>query len=231
MWQDKRSQELEILDHGPSAYTLQEYNQCLKYLCRINHLLGGFHASKRAFAQLKDPFHSVLEIGCGGGYFCHMLHRWFPHAKIVGVDLSEEAISHSLQNLSKAEEKFVSFEIQKNKTLEYPDNRFDVVTTMLVCHHMSDEELVVFLKESVRICKKAVIINDLQRHFLAYVSFSIIAPILFPNRLIWHDGRLSIKRALRKKEWMLLLEKAGYKKEDYTLKWNWAFRWTLTIRK
>ena len=118
MWQDKRSQELEILDHGPSAYTLQEYNQCLKYLCRINHLLGGFYASKRAFAQLKDPFHSVLEIGCGGGYFCHMLHRWFPHAKIVGVDLSEEAISHSLQNLSKAEEKFVSFEIQKNKTIK-----------------------------------------------------------------------------------------------------------------
>jgi 2-polyprenyl-3-methyl-5-hydroxy-6-metoxy-1,4-benzoquinol methylase len=76
--------------------------------------------------------------------------------------------------------------VQKEKTLSYPDNSFDVVTTMLVCHHMTDEEIVQFLKDSYRICKKAVIINDLQRHLLAYVSFSLIAPIIF--RLAHSNG-------------------------------------------
>lgn len=231
MWQDNRSTEPELLDLGNAHYSQNEYTSCLRYLQKINVLLGGFRATKRALNSLDRPPDSILEIGCGGGYLCQRMHRWFPNASILGVDISDAAIAHAKSHLPDSDRKRVIFEEQESKKLKYPDNSFDVVTTMLVCHHMTDDELIFFLQESYRICKKAVVINDLQRHLLAYLSFSCIAPILFPNRLIWHDGRLSIRRSFRQEDWVLLLEKAGFAKDQYALKWNPAFRWTLTIRK
>jgi len=231
MWQDKRSFEKEILDLSSAHYSQEEYNNCLKLLERINFFLGGFRALRKAFKSLNTIPSSILEVGCGGGYLCQHLHRWFPNAAVEGIDISHSAIAHAKKHLPVDFKKKVTFRIQDDKAIEYPDNSFEVVTAMLVCHHMTDDELVIFLKQSYRISSQAVIINDLHRHIFAYVSFSLIAPFAFPNRLIWHDGRLSIRRSFHKCDWLSLLEEAGFQKHQYTLKWNPAFRWTLTIRK
>jgi 2-polyprenyl-3-methyl-5-hydroxy-6-metoxy-1,4-benzoquinol methylase len=229
MWQPKRSYQPEILDLG--SYTPDEYDSCLKLLCRVNRLLGGFKATKRAFHALKSAPTSILEVGCGGGYLCQQLHRLFPQASIKGIDLSSAAISHADKELPIGLRDKVSFSLQDSKNLDFKQGSFDVVTTMLVCHHMTDEELVQFLQEAYHISSKAVVINDLQRHFLAYWSFSLIAPFLFRNRLIWNDGRISVRRAFRKSDWKRLMERAGFHESQWKLTWNWAFRWTLTLRK
>lgn len=231
MWQNERATEPEILDLGPDYYTSVEYNQCLKLLSRINRFLGGFQATYLAFKKIKKIPQSILEVGCGGGYQCYRLHKQFPQAEIIGIDLSEQAIQHAQIHLPESCKHKVSFRQQKEKKLDYPDSSFDVVTTTLVCHHMADAELIQFFQESYRVCKIAVVINDLHRHFMAYLGFSLIAPFVFPNRLIWYDGRLSVRRAFRKKEWQQLLEKAGFDKGRYTLCWHWPFRWTLTLEK
>jgi len=229
MWQKERSKELEILDLGPAHYTLDEYTHCLTLLGRINQWLGGFKATKKAFLNLKHTPKSILEIGCGGGQLCHHMSAWFPEAQITGIDINAAAVQEAQRfNLSNQN---VTFENQQNKTLPYASNQFDVVTTMLVCHHMNDHELVEFLKECYRICRFAVIINDLHRHFLAYTSFLLITPLLFPNRLIKNDGCLSVRRAFHKKDWLDALNQAGFSKNQYELCWNWAFRWTLTLKK
>jgi 2-polyprenyl-3-methyl-5-hydroxy-6-metoxy-1,4-benzoquinol methylase len=229
MWQKKRCGDLEILDLGPTHYTKDEYTHCLKLLGRINQWLGGFKATKKAFLHLKKMPRSILEVGCGGGHLCHQMSQWFPQAQITGIDINSAAVDEARRFNSS--NKNVHCEKQQNKTLPYADNQFDVVTTMLVCHHMNDQELVEFLKECYRICRSAVIINDLHRHILAYTSFLLITPIFFPNRLIWNDGCLSVRRAFRKSEWLEALTQAGFREDQYELRWNWAFRWTLTIKK
>ncbi|MDB2613644.1 methyltransferase domain-containing protein [Chlamydiales bacterium] len=228
MWQNKRCKDQELIDLGPDYYTPKEYDQCLTLLSRVNLLLGGFKATKKAFKALNTTPQTILEVGCGGGYLSRYLNSLYPQAKIRGIDISEKAIIHAKKGLSNEN---IAFHLQKDKTLDYQENAFDVVTTLLVCHHMTDDELITFLKESYRICSDAVIINDLHRHILAYISFSLVTPFAFPNRLIWHDGRLSVRRSFRKKEWIALLTKAGFNKNQYTLKWRWAFRWTLTLKK
>lgn len=220
--------DLEILDLGSDHYTMNEYKHCLRLLGRINRFLGGFNATKRAFKSLKNAPKSILEVGCGGGHLCQKMAQWFPHAKITGIDIDNAAVIEAEKHLN-MQNKQVRFEKQHDKTLKYTDGQFDVVTTILVCHHMNDQELIDFLKESYRICSSAVIINDLHRHFLAYAGFALIAPLVFPNRLIWHDGRLSIKRSFRKRDWEHILHMAGFHKNQYVLRWNWAFRWTLTL--
>jgi 2-polyprenyl-3-methyl-5-hydroxy-6-metoxy-1,4-benzoquinol methylase len=191
-------------------------------------LLGGFKATKRAFKALLSVPRSILDVGCGGGYLCQYLHQLYPEAKITGIDLSKAAVAHAKVHCASQN---VSFSVQNEKRLDYAENSFDIVTTILVCHHMTDEELVQFLKEAYRTCSQAVIINDLQRHILAYVSFSLVAPILFPNRLIWNDGRPSARRAFRREDWVRLMRQAGFSDQQWTLTWNWAFRWVLTLRK
>lgn len=229
MWQKERSQELEILDLDSSHYTQDEYKHCLKLLGRINQWLGGFQATKKAFTHLKKNPESILEVGCGGGYLCQLMSQWFPQAQITGIDINPAAVEETRKfNFSN---KNVNSEQQQNKTLAYTTNQFDVVTTMLVCHHMNDQELVEFFRECYRICRCAVIINDLHRHIIAYTGFFLIAPIFFPSRLIWNDGCLSIRRAFHKNEWVKILTKAGFSEDQYELRWNWAFRWTLTIKK
>lgn len=226
MWQNNRSHQPEILDLGPGHYTQSEYAVCLKRLISINKLLGGYRA---VLNSLKGrPFDSILEIGAGGGGLSYRLGSAFPKARILGIDINNEAVRYAEEHLP-GSLKNVAFMVQKDKQLDFPDRSFDVVTAMLVTHHMEDEELVAFLKESYRICRSLVVINDLQRHVLAYLSFSLLAPILFPSRLIWHDGRLSIRRSFRKGEWLALLKSAGFQKDQFSLRWCFPFRWTLTL--
>lgn len=231
MWQNNRSNEPEIMDLGPDHYTVDEYDSCLKLLSRVNYLLGGYRAIKKAFVDAGIHPRSVLDVGCGGGYLCHQLHRWFPDAQIMGIDISPQAVQHAHQHLPQALSHAVSFHHQPSKALDFAENSIDVITTTLVCHHMTDDELIQFLKESFQAASVAVIINDLQRHCLSYIGFALISPIAFPHRLIQQDGLLSIKRSFRRADWERLLKKAGIEKNQYRLKWRWPFRWTLTIFK
>ena len=199
MWENERSTEKELLDLGPDHYTDEEYNDCLKKLSRINSLLGGFGAMKKALKAIKPR--SFLDVGCGAGVLCQKVAHWFNETSIMGIDLNPKAIEKADRDLPDSLRNQVSFQCEKS----FPSDSFDVVTSMLVAHHFTDDELVVFIQENYRMASKFVIINDLQRHVLAYASFSILVPFLFPNRLIWHDGRLSIKRGFRKNELHALL--------------------------
>jgi len=228
MKKSTRSYQAELIDLGPDFYTPQEYQECLHQLARIGRFLGGDRASKNAFSKLKD-LKSILDVGCGGGQFTLKLAKQFPHAQVLGIDISSEAIEFANQRLAETPLKNVSFIVPNSIHLNYPNNNFDVITTTLVCHHMNDENLVEFLKKSYQIAKKRIIINDLHRHWLAYRGFALMAKPLFPNRLISQDGLLSIQRGFKKKEWQNYLTLAGIPLEKCSITWHWAFRWIVTI--
>jgi len=221
-----RSNEKELIDMGSEFYTPEEYDDCLKKLGAVGRFLGGNAAILSAFNKLKNEPASILDVGCGGGYFTRLLAYKYPKAKIIGIDYSSKAIEHAKRNKSLPN---LSFEVPKTLELNAREKSFDVVTATLVCHHMSDSELVDFLKRAAITARKAIIINDLHRHPVAYFTYFIIARPLFRNRLITHDGLLSIKRSFIKKEWISYLQKAGFKQDQYTIKWKLPFRWIITI--
>lgn len=217
----RRSVEKEWIDLGPTYYTKNEYETCLKQLDQIGKFLGGDRATINTFKQLKENPKSILDVGCGGGFFTKKLAKLYPEAQIVGIDISKEAIDFAKRNCSFKNVQFL------HQPFEFSPNSFDFVTTTLVCHHMSESELINFLKESYTIAKQGVIINDLHRHSLAWLGFSMLCP--FFNRLVRHDGKLSIKRSFKKDEWQDYLSAAQIK--EYSIKWHWAFRWIVSIWK
>lgn len=225
----QRSNLPELMDLGPDYYSAEEYRDCLIQLNRIGRFLGGDKATDQAFRRLKQPPSSILDVGCGGGLGTIKLARLYPDAHVVGIDISHAAISFANEMQEKSKLTNIEFIVPNTKELSFPAGHFDVVTSTLVCHHLSDEELVVFLKKACSIAKQAVILNDLHRHTLALGGFKLLSSLFFNNRLIKHDGLLSIKKAFKHRDWAGYLQKADLNPQEYSIKWHWLFRWIITI--
>lgn len=224
----KRSQEKELIDLGDKFYTKEEYRDCLKQLGRVGKLLLGNRAALSAFNRISVLPTSILDVGCGGGSFTRLLAKKYTSAQVIGIDFSKEAIIYANQELQKQPIPNLTFKVPETLELTAPPKSFDLITATLVCHHMNDDELVDFLLRAKEIAIKYIIINDLHRHPLAYLSYKLIASLAFKNRLITHDGLISIKRSFVKNDWIKTLKKA--KILNYTIKWKFPFRWIITIK-
>jgi len=217
----KRSEKLELLDLGPAFYTQAEYRDCLDKLNLVGEYLGGDRASLKVFEKLTFSPSSILDVGCGGGGFTQKLGCRYPESAIKGIDISQDAIDHA-----KTVNQLKNVEFEVCDLLKIPSKSYDVVITTLVCHHLPDHEIVSFLKNCLRVAKRQVIINDLHRHPVAWLAFLCSAPLLFRNRLITHDGALSIQRAFIRKDWNRYLNQMDI---QGNISWHFPFRWTVTL--
>jgi SAM-dependent methyltransferase len=228
----QRSSEKELIDLGSDYYTAEEYQHCLKMLFRVSRLFGFFSSTRTLLKKFSNTA-SLLDVGCGGGLFLLHLSRYFPAMPLTGIDISTEAIRQAEQALQVWREKKaadnVSFRLLHKPELDIPESSVDIILATLMCHHLSDEELVIFLQQTERCAREAVILNDLHRHRLPYVIYRWLSPILFRNRLITHDGLISIRRGFTRKEWQVLLNKAGIK--HYQIQWCFPFRWRVILWK
>src|SRR5262249_47815834 len=79
------------------------------------------------------------------------------------------------------------------------DSSFDIVSCTLFAHHLAPGELIQFVTEGLRVCRKAVIINDLVRTaahlMLVYAGFP-----LYRSRLTRHDAPASVRQAYTSQE-------------------------------
>lgn len=225
-----RSSESEILDLGPGHYTPAEFTHCQKMLFRVNQFLGCFHETVKLLKKLPGTAR-VLDVGCGAGLFILHLGRRFPKMTFHGVDISTDAIAMAIDEKSKfnSDTQHVSFELLSQPVLHYPENSMDVILANMVCHHMSDEEMLLFLQQATKIAKVEIIINDLHRHAIAYWFYYLFSPILFKDKIITHDGLISIRRGFIRKELKALLDQANI--QHYQIKWCFPFRWRVIIWK
>ncbi len=227
MWKT-RSIEPELIDLGPNYYSLKEYTHCLYTLDRIGRWLGGDAGTFAALDRISVEPSSILDVGCGGGIFTARLAQKYPQAKVVGIDLNQHAIEFAKQRFKNYPAN-LSFENREQGKLEESLKSYDVVLSTLVCHHLSDEEIVDFIQRAVRVARKRVIFNDLHRDPFAYYLFKLVGPVFFRNRLVQHDGPLSVLRAFKREEWVQYLELAGIPPSDYRIKWQFPFRWMVEI--
>jgi len=87
---------------------------------------------------------SVLDIGCGTGYFS----RLFKNAKYVGIDSSEEYVSFANRKYGG---KFFVMDATK---MNFNKNVFDGVLMVSFLHHIPDNELKKIFSDVKRVLKK-----------------------------------------------------------------------------
>ena len=209
----RRSYELEYIDTG--NYTSAEYDDCIGELQLVNRWMGDAHTLKStlfkevASARLKD--FSVLDVGAGSGELLRVTATWARETgrtvRAVGLELNERSASLILEE-SRAFPEITSVRGDA-LALPFADADFDYVICSLFTHHFRNEQVVQILREMSRVARRRIIVIDLHRHPVAYFLYTTIARLVLKNRLIRHDGALSILRSFKADELFELAKRAG----------------------
>ena len=146
-------------------------------------------------------------------------------AQLVGIDANDFMTEFAKKRTADFPE--ISYLHENIFNESFKKLNFDVKTMTLFCHHFEDETLTKFFQQFGQQAKKAIIINDLHRHWLAYYSIAWLTALFSKSYLVKNDAKLSVWRGFSRKELQDIIEKAGF--SNYTIKWRWAFRWQVVI--
>jgi ubiquinone/menaquinone biosynthesis C-methylase UbiE len=180
----------ELLDHdlGTSA----EVSASLDDLVRINSSFGGTRTTvallRRVIQEGRCRGLSLLEVASATGHV--------PLAA-QGV-LGREGVELHLTLLdrigSHMDGNHVGAVCGDALQLPFRDGAFDVVSCSLFAHHLEPEELRRFACEGMRVCRRAVLINDLIRSRV-HLGLVYAGLPLFRSPITWHDAPASVRRA------------------------------------
>jgi len=209
----RRSNELEYLDTGD--YTPDEYEHCISELQFINRWMGDAHALKQTL--LKDVEQhdlrefSILDVGAGSGELLRVAASWARETsrrfRGVGLELNERSAQAILEE-SKAFPEISSVRADALK-MPFGEAEFDYVMCSLFTHHFADEQVVHLLREMSRVARRRIFVIDLHRDPVPYFLYTTLGKLVLKNRLIRHDGALSILRSFKPRELLNLARAAG----------------------
>jgi ubiquinone/menaquinone biosynthesis C-methylase UbiE len=226
----QRSHRLEHIDTG--NYTADEYEGCINELQLVNRWMGDAHSLKATLlreieAQRLASF-SILDIGAGSGELLRVAATWARQTnrrlRAVGLELNERMAESILEE----SERFDEITSVRGDALNLPfaEGEFDYVFCSLFTHHLLDEQVVQVLREMSRVAKRRIFVIDLHRHPVAYFLYTVPGKIVLHNRLVRHDGALSILRGFKSDELRELAQRAGLR--DIRVERHFPFRLVLS---
>lgn len=204
----------ELLD--TDSGTPSEIAHSLLDLQGINLRFGGIstmqsmveHVSRKT--RLKT--FTLLEVAAGAGYVPEAARQ---RLEAEGIHLQLTLLDRAQSHLPRQN----SADAFPLKTLRVPvvgdalalpfqDATFDLVDCSLFAHHLLPKELLKFVNESLRVCRIAVLINDIVRSPV-HLALVYAASPLFRSRMTRHDAPASVRRAYTRKEMALLLARTS----------------------
>lgn len=209
----RRSYQLEDIDTG--NYTPEEYEGCISELQLVNRWMGDAHALKQTL--LKDVEQnsvrefSVLDVGAGSGELLRVAAVWARETgrkfKGVGLELNER----SAQAILEESKGFPEISSVRGDALQLPfqDDECDYVMCSLFTHHFVDEKVIHILREMDRVARRRIFVIDLHRDPVPYFFYTTLGKLVLKNRLLRHDGALSILRSFKADEMVRLGQAAG----------------------
>lgn len=208
----------ELLDSD--AGTAQEIASALADLRLVNRCFGGLRTSRRMLsavaAATRREALSVLDVACGSGdTTLHAAHDLTGEGVRLDVTLLDRAISHLPRNGTR---RVVADALR----IPFADQSFDVVSCALFAHHLEPDQVIQFVDESLRVCREAVLINDLRRHSL-HLALVYAGRPLFRSRMAWADGIASVRRAYTMAEASGLLRRTHAARVDLEPRFLYRF--------
>ena len=218
----------ELLDHDLG--TEEEVRASLEDLWRINRRLGGVSSNlkllERFFAKTGPHAVRVLDVGAGDARLARRLQEKLAaqniRADFVALDRRP---SHLGMRRNGNCLPSVAADVFR---LPFRNEAFDVVMSNLFFHHFSGETARDLLGRMADAAREAVLVNDLERHWLAY-SFIRCARPFARSRITRHDGPASVRQAYTRPELEALVREAGFMLFE-TMRLS-PFRWGLILWK
>ena len=222
----ERSYKKELLDEENIPF--EHIRQNMQELDTINRFLGGHRITINGFKTLYNRNSNqqelqVVEIGCGGGDNLRAIAKWAKSkgikTKLSGIDINPECIEFAQ---SRNKNHGINFICADYKDIIF-EHKPGIVFSSLLCHHFSNENLVVMLRWMKEQSSVGFFINDLHRYPAAYYSIKTLTQLFSKSYLVKNDAPLSVLRGFKKVELEKLFSNAGI--TNYSIQWQWAFRW------
>jgi SAM-dependent methyltransferase len=181
----------------------EEATAAMRSIERINTLLGGNRVTRLLIEESapKGRF-SVLDVGAGGGQSAKVIAALRPDAQVTSLD-------YRVHQVAAADPPRLAADAFR---LPFAPRSFDLVFCSLFLHHFEDEQIVQLLSGFAQVARRAVLVNDLERHRLAYHFLPATRWLFGWHRLAIYDGPISVRAAFRVSELEALAKRAGLRK-------------------
>ena len=183
----------ELLDAGSG--TVAEIATALSDLHHINQWFGGIAATQSMIAQVARKVDrrllSWLEVAAGAGYVPESVST---RMQKLGVRLQVTLLDRAHSHLKNSSGNGTSAVAGDATALPFADRSFDLVSCCLFVHHLEPAQVVQFVNEGLRVCRAAVIINDVVRHPIHLALVYLSLP-LYRSHFTHHDAPASVRRA------------------------------------
>ncbi|MAN58325.1 MAG: methyltransferase [Flavobacteriaceae bacterium] len=229
-----RSSEVEIMD----SFDLQgaEMSELLNDLKTVNRYLGGTRITLEGIKKLltnrpRDRPVTIVDFGCGDG---EMLRKCAIYGENVGCKfklIGVDANGHILEDarIKSANYKNISFQKIDVFSTEQSLPECDIALCTLFLHHFRDSEIAALLQRIHIRSNVGIVVNDLQRSWLAFRLFKVFGRVFLKSKTARHDGLVSVARGFRKKELMQISKEIGA--GHNSVQWCWAFRYQWVLFK
>lgn len=205
----ERLETEEMMDDP--ALPEQVYRAVLADLARVNRLTLAYRPTLEFLNKVtrgRDSF-TLLDIGFGQGDMLREIARWAEQkgieVSLVGVDLNPRS-QLAAREATPPEMPIV---YRTGDYADLMDAKWDFIISSLVAHHMSREELLLFLQVMDSEARVGWFVNDLHRHAVSYYGYPLLSQMAGLHRIVRMDGQTSIARSFRPDDWHELLAEAG----------------------
>ena len=139
---------------------------------------------------------SILDIGCAKGFMLYDFQRLMPKAALAGVDVSEYAISHAMEEVKPL------LKVANAKALPFADKSFDLVLAINTIHNLPECDCRESLRQIQRVSRRnAFVMVDAYR--------------TEEQRQAMLKWVLTAETMLHVDDWLKLFEEAGYTGDYY----------------
>jgi len=221
----RRSTQPERMD--TDCVDFDDYRRCLHDLSRVNVVTLTHRPMLSWLARHANDDFSLLDIASGHGDALRKIRSRYPDARLTGIDLNPWAIRAAFEATSPA----AGIDFIEGDAFAYrPERKFDFIITSQFAHHLTDEQVVSFLRWLRENAARGWFIGDLHRHVLPYYGFPVLARLALWHRFVREDGQISIARSFIRAEWEALLRRAGITEQQATIAWYIPFRLCVATR-
>ncbi|GAB5057233.1 demethylmenaquinone methyltransferase [Companilactobacillus alimentarius] len=145
---------MSLTNKVPEKDVQRTFNNIAGNYDRLNTIMSlGTHQSwrQKATQKINNQPQDILDLCCGTADWTVMLAHRFIHAKVIGVDFSQEMLKLAQQKVAKSKVTNITLESGNAMKLNFSDNSFDVVTIGFGLRNVPDADKV--LSEIYRVLK------------------------------------------------------------------------------